>query len=381
MKNLRKKLRLLFIAIICGSFYNICFPMDIYEFCAITIMSEQPKKDINQKWTTKIFSRKTPEYIKNLLAQGADPNYAEHGSNPPLIKAMKNTSCSVDMLQVLLQAGASPNSNSISISTGVPTITSALCLAINKSRVDWAKALLHAGADPNLQDKKGSTALKMALINNSESPTTVQLFCRLPFVKALLQSGANPTLKDTGNKALLDYTDNPEIYRLLVRYGALPRSTYYFSNTTNFMGQEEFKDIFPHPLLQTIIRIPYPQDVKKLLAKQNSEVVKDDEGVSALVYAAGQGKYRIAKLLLQYPAYRKDTKSLYQAVKVSSQVLKGHDTLSKRSIENYKGTVLLVKNTLNENLQEIFRDYSHLPHLNAEAWDHVLTSMITPQQN
>ncbi|HVW99662.1 MAG TPA: ankyrin repeat domain-containing protein [Candidatus Babeliaceae bacterium] len=76
----------------------------------------------------------------------------------------------------------------------------------------------------------------------------------------------------------------------------------------------------PQPLLQAIA-LGDIDKVKELIAQ--GQVVTDDDGISALVYAAGQGNEQILSLLLSYPAYQYDTQGLEQAIEIVASRLRG----------------------------------------------------------
>ena len=94
------------------------------------------------------FGECSTERVRQLLEQGADPNYGGTCKCTPL-----ETVCSennVECAQLLLEFGADPNLNS-------PLVT-----ACSKNNFECAKLLLEFGADPNLVDKYGDSPLSSA---------------------------------------------------------------------------------------------------------------------------------------------------------------------------------------------------------------------------
>lgn len=120
--------------------------------------------------------------IEALLRAGADPNIVLKGHETPLEFAVKQKQPLI--VQLLLTFDADPNLNN-------PLLSAVVGKNIN---INIVKMLLDAGADPNSQDAGGQTALHNAAYYNH--PEAVRL---------LLDSGADPNIiDDYKNKPLFD---------------------------------------------------------------------------------------------------------------------------------------------------------------------------------
>ena len=94
-------------------------------------------------------------FIRTLLDVGADPNPSHHAGFPPLIAALSCTNAHpgspgrsdvVDILTLLLAAGADPNQRGINDYTP-------LHMAVAERNVAAISALLARGADPSLRTR------------------------------------------------------------------------------------------------------------------------------------------------------------------------------------------------------------------------------------
>lgn len=147
-------------------------------------------------YTPIIAAAKAPNapLVSKLLAEGADPNIPETGTNDG---SLGHAICyaayrsSPEVIRLLLAAGADPNART----TG-PDGRTALILAIDYARVEnetapceTVVALVEGGASPNLARPDGFTPLLYAI--NAQMAETV---------KYLLARGADPELK-IGDKA------------------------------------------------------------------------------------------------------------------------------------------------------------------------------------
>lgn len=158
--------------------------------------------------------------VKLLLKAGADP----HEDNDSLLYVAKDLTVlkllidagvkphstinylllernsDPDIVRVLLDAGADPNTKSHGIES--TPLHSAM-------KPEVVKLLLEAGADPNAKDVYGFSALHhlTGFGFNEKSPEVI---------KMLLDAGADPNAEDEDGKKPRDYTQNPDIIKLLL---------------------------------------------------------------------------------------------------------------------------------------------------------------------
>ncbi|MDX2321739.1 MAG: ankyrin repeat domain-containing protein [Moritella sp.] len=188
------------------------------------------------------------EMSKVLLKKGANPDITSDIGWTPLMTAVNKKFTTT--VKSLLAAGANPN---IKEEDG----WTALHFTVNKAKdakhdlSELAKILVNAGTDINATNNNGSTALRLAVLNNK--PATVDALLELKanpdianndgwtplmtavnnnniaMVKVLLASDANPNLKEKDGWTALHFTVNnsedtkhdlSEIALLLVNAGA-----------------------------------------------------------------------------------------------------------------------------------------------------------------
>lgn len=216
------------------------------------------------------------EFAMTLLHRGADPNARDIYGQPAIIQAVKDTKAppaqKLELVQAMLQLGASPNSLEYSWSVscvwvaletgslelielllkhgGTTTVMkddmTLLVHAIAKDETKLAHLLLKFGAPVNQADGKGRTPLAQAVTKrNVEIAEKLLLrgampsiaYCRddstalihavdkddLEMAKLLLKHGADPNQMDKkGGEALLQalMRQNVEMVQLLVQHGA-----------------------------------------------------------------------------------------------------------------------------------------------------------------
>jgi hypothetical protein len=107
-----------------------------------------------------------------------------------------------------------------------------------------------------------------------------------------------------------------DIFRLAVLYGGRANKR---ANTQRFL--ELLAHVFPQRLLQAIA-LGYTGQVKEILSITPLRIT-DNQGVSALAYAAGHGNEQIIGYLLQHPVYQYDTQGLEQALDIVASRLRG----------------------------------------------------------
>ncbi|WP_091625037.1 ankyrin repeat domain-containing protein [Micromonospora peucetia] len=119
--------------------------------------------------------------VSALLRVGADPNAADQEGTTPLYQASVHGA--VDLVRLLLAAGAAPNTESGHGQEGTP-----LCAAAVGGYPDVVRELLAHGADPNLREDQGTghSPLDWALENDHSQTADL-----------LLAAGARPTAVGT----------------------------------------------------------------------------------------------------------------------------------------------------------------------------------------
>lgn len=127
--------------------------------------------------------------VKYLLGLGANPNPNEPESEPsavPLVEAARLGN--LEMIEILLHAGADCNQPENSTKPGRDVNLNALQLAAAKGNIDVVRRLLFAGADLNFPaTRDGLTALQAAVISKN-----------LELVQLLIDQGANPNSPGAG---------------------------------------------------------------------------------------------------------------------------------------------------------------------------------------
>lgn len=124
-------------------------------------------------------------HLEHLIANGADVNTRDDLHYTPLALAAWSGRC--DVLQVLLQAGATAAINQRDREEGITPLHAAVivCRDWESASPDNVFHLLAAGADPNIPDRDGWTPLHSCA------------FYHLPqLIPALLAAGADPTQRD-----------------------------------------------------------------------------------------------------------------------------------------------------------------------------------------
>ncbi|MFI6586820.1 ankyrin repeat domain-containing protein [Embleya sp. NPDC050493] len=114
------------------------------------------------------------------LRAGADPGGADRYGTTPLYAASVHGA--TDVVLLLLNAGAAPDTESGTGSEGTP-----LCAAACWGHTDTVRALLAHGADPNLREDHGTGYSPVDWAARGPYPETVA---------ALLAAGADPPRTD-----------------------------------------------------------------------------------------------------------------------------------------------------------------------------------------
>ncbi|HVW99790.1 MAG TPA: ankyrin repeat domain-containing protein, partial [Candidatus Babeliaceae bacterium] len=218
--------------------------------------------------------------VEQLILQGANVNARNSDGDTVLSEAIYNGL--PEIAKLLIEKGANPNEYTGSFQNTFPIFS-----ALDKKDIHTLLALLQAGANPN--------------VTEYESEST-------PLDYLLGKYGMSKEFSISGIKAL-------------VLYGGFPCQ---YASSFNRLAE----GLFPEPLLQAIAL----KDIGRIKALLSSDydqgITKDSNGISALVYAAGQGNEQILKLLLS-SSYKYDTPGIEKGFEVVENRLLGleHDSL------------------------------------------------------
>ena len=127
--------------------------------------------------------------VRELLAEGADPDAPDQDGRSPLFSAVLGNS--VGVLALLLEAGADPN---LRDRDG----WAPLHFAAQERLPEIARILLGRGADPNVQDNDGATPLWRAVQAAGD---------RLELCEILRQSGAKDDVPNNHGETPRDLAD------------------------------------------------------------------------------------------------------------------------------------------------------------------------------
>jgi ankyrin repeat protein len=250
----------------------------------------------------------------------------------------------------------------INIDLYAPLHLLALSKSLSDEDVNIAELLLMQGADPNVQSEEGCTSLHYALraTNNQQKYKYVELLLKhgalvkydnLNFFEEFIEKLGALNIDEISSIELA-------IFKLLARYGGsfpLPPYPQWLSGSAIETFKKLSERVLKGPLIPAIIS----NDVERIkeLSRTNQLVVKDDrgkgkaitddEGVSALVYAAGQGNYEILMMLLEYPTYQRDLEGLEQALEIIGSRLSGLNETSPE-YQNYQNIQTVLKEMLDE---------------------------------
>ena len=166
----------------------------------------------NRDGYTAIFSVSTVDIAEILVENGANLNTVGRYNSTPLKYAIARQH--IDVVRYLITQGA--NVNHVAKLDFRETMTQcALSLIVQKTpqekkdkALEILEILLEAGANPNIQSVDGTTALHTASLRGLTD-----------FVKLLLKYGADPCIYHRGQKSCFDYVENyPDIVELFEPY-------------------------------------------------------------------------------------------------------------------------------------------------------------------
>lgn len=148
--------------------------------------------------------------------------------------------------------------------------------AIKAGQVDDVQVLIHNGADVNQTFEKGITPLHLAIINDQEN-----------IAKILIESGARISTADTNT--------NATPLHMAALYGRLNIASLLIEKGADVNAIMKF-NITP---LQVATQFNQPKIVELLLKSNTTKVdLADQDGFTALHFAAQNGNEDIAKMLL-----------------------------------------------------------------------------------
>jgi len=159
------------------------------------------------------------ELVRLLLAAGADPNStANHRRTGPLHYAADgyitgpawNATRQVKTIQCLLDAGADINAPDKNGATPLHRAVRTRCAAA-------MKCLLERGSDATLKNKPGSTPFHLAVQNTGRGGTGAEAAraAQRQIIHEFLSFGLNPALKDSQGKSVFDWARSDWIREML----------------------------------------------------------------------------------------------------------------------------------------------------------------------
>ncbi len=201
---------------------------------------------------------------------------AAEGPSQALFQAICMQAIDIKRIEALLAAGANPNAVD---RNGTPPLVYAVCRGRYGS-LDIVKVLLKNGADPNIEYGDRQSALTSAIARE-----------HLGTIEALIAAGAKEVSFDQTkiDQDLLDnsYFQNDDIKaRIALIRGANPNFKGFDGQTALTRAVQGFNE----------------QHVARLLGQGADCSITDDEGSTALMYAAGRGKPnpKVLRLLLRH---------------------------------------------------------------------------------
>ena len=274
---------------------------------AMQIVQQQPKPAQQPQQPQPLgFIRRTPQQaslnnvlwlaceagdtkkVTDLLKSGADANAKKpvnkgnEDRDTLLISAVKKGR--TEIVKLLLAAGADIDA------TNKHGMT-ALLLATEKKFTEIAKVLLSAGAYVNARTETGWTALILAS-NNGDTE----------IVKLLLAAGADANAKNIWGMTALQIAEEKKNFKivLMLRAAGQPQPAQS-SRSSKTASRLRSQKAAPGALVRELISSVRSGDlleVQRLLASGAKANAKDNQGCSALMWAAMNGHTKIVKALL-----------------------------------------------------------------------------------
>jgi ankyrin repeat protein len=280
----------------------------------------------------------TPELVKLLLAAGANVNLSD-GDNTALTKALRFKHPNIEIVIILINAGADTNVNE-----GKP-----LSLAIAYHNVEIANILIFAGADVNIGiqeyffgeylPRKSSQLILASFLDRAE---IVKLLLAVPGININLQN-------EDGNTALITacMKGNAEIVKLLLAVPGIDINLQNNNKNSALTAAFTKRHIDVVKLLLTVPGIDvnlqnnyentalfhastngYTEIVSLLLAVPGINVnIQCEKSYTALVAASFYGHSDIVKLLLTVPEIDTNLQTIYGRTALMLAIRKNHTNI------------------------------------------------------
>ncbi|KAF5597987.1 ankyrin 1 [Fusarium pseudoanthophilum] len=217
--------------------------------------------------------------IQLLLDKGANPNIPGP-SGTPLNWAV--THSRIDILDMLLRAGADPQSQALK----KPLLVTSVGSELAEASLGMLRRLLELKLDVNCKGLEGDTPL-ITLIRSGTNKPANEYIHRDKALKMLIDHGVDVNLANDEMRTPLQYAvlvNYHNVVQMLLEAGADPNLTFKEHRT---------------PLCSAL---HYPALVRSLLEKGANPDVGFDEGFTPLTYVACFGYTETAELLLEYGA-------------------------------------------------------------------------------
>jgi ankyrin repeat protein len=219
--------------------------------------------------------------VKLLIARGANPR-----TDPGDALTNAAIANNLEVVSLLLSKGSNPNARNESGE-------SVLIRVVRYDTLDIIRTLLDAGADVKATDKSRATVLMLAARSDHRTDSTA----RVLLLKLLIQHGSDIKARDQNNQTALHYSvanimteaggfiARTEVVRFLLDNGAEP-------NAREDRGQTALMNIAqtsrtPIELFQTLIE------------KGTDINLANNDGITALMFAAAEGRSDAVQLLLE----------------------------------------------------------------------------------
>ena len=301
---------------------------------------------INSREFSILINNGAVDQVREAIEHGADVNIrSDEESWTPLMVAVRSDEPSVEIVRLLIEAGAEINATD---GTGDTALKKALYAMHPNPQI--IEMLIHAGADVNIVDEDGMTILMEATRRSTPE-----------IVRMLIEAGADVNISRKGMKAVnyaranyqlrntqvlkdleaktepisSDWCKEDEEFLELCEIGHLEDIVQAIKNGANI----EAKNIFGETLLMRVTSLDVPVEVAECLIKLGADVnAIDERGKTILMNAVRNHRqnfdvvkdpdYELVKLLLENGANvqavdeRGGTVLIYAASRSEPEILK-----------------------------------------------------------